>query len=370
MDRDVTRRAATKNEEIVMANRFCRVVLEGMKKTAFSVAVSLAAVLGSAHAPTVVAQNQTVLKAAFYQPAGHPIVELAKESLTKIEKATDGRVKFSIHASSTLIPTAEMASGVDDGTAFMAIWYMPYMSKTIPLFDIETIPVWTAGTCKAIIDAYDAGLNDVYTEALKRQGLANVKVAGVSECLPRVLAARREVRTPADAKGLKVRSVGAEAEMFKFIGASPVNMTMDQAYEALSRGIVDGITNGFMMLYERSHLEPLKHVTNMNLTSVLMHVIYNPSMLAKVDPRDRQAVEKGMREVAEHVRAGLDKRNAETIASAGSKFGTRIYQPSESERKEWTAAAQASRKAFEAKAANDPLIKKGVTYVHQFNPKD
>lgn len=353
-----------------MVNRYGQGVRSGMRRMAIAVGLPLMTALLGTLAPNAEAQGQTVLKAAFYQPAGHPIVELAKESLAKIEKATEGRVKFAIYASSTLVPTAEMASGVDDGTAFMAIWYMPYMSKTIPLFDIETIPVWTAGTCKAIIDAYDAGLNDVYTEALKRQGLANVKVAGVSECLPRVLAARKEVRVPADAKGLKVRSVGAEADMFKFIGASPVNMTMDQAYEALSRGIVDGITNGFMMLYERSHLEPLKHVTNMNLTSVLMHVIYNSATLAKLDPRDRPTVEKGMKEVAEHVRAGLDKRNAETIASSGGKFGTRIYQPTEAERKEWIEAAQASRKAFEARAANDPLIKKGLGYVYQFNPRD
>ncbi len=338
--------------------------------TRFAVAAVVPLAVALAGGYPIVAQAQTVLKAAFYQPAGHPIVELTKEALTKIEKETDGRVKFAFYPSSTLVPTAEMGSGVDDGTAFMAIWYMPYMSKTIPLFNIETVPVWTAGTCKAIVDAYDAGLNDVYTEALKRQGLANVKVAGVTQCLPRVLAARHEIRTPSDAKGLKVRSVGSEADMFKGMGASPVNMTMDQAYEAMSRGIIDGITNAFMMIYERGQLEPLKHVTDMNLTSVLMHLIYNPSMLNKLDARDRATVEKGMKDVAAHVRAGLDKRSAETIASAPAKFATVIYVPTESDRKQWNQAAEATRKAFEAGAEKDPLIKKALTYVYQFNPKN
>lgn len=350
-----------------MSEQIWKAVQHAATRAVVAAAAPLVIGLGGGYASSV--EAQTVLKAAFFQPAGHPIVELTKEGLAKIEKETEGRVKFTTYPSSTLVPTAEMASGVDDGTAFLAIWYMPYMSKTIPLFDIETVPVWTAGTCKAIIDAYDAGLNDVYTEALKRQGLQNVKVAGVTECFPRVLAARHEVRTPSDAKGLKVRSVGSEADMFRGIGASPVNMTMDQAYEALSRGIIDGITNAFMMIYERGQLEPLKHVTNMNLTSVLMHLIYNPSMLSKLDPRDRAIVEKGLKDLTVHVRVGLDKRSAETIASAPGKFGTVIYEPTEADRKQWNQAADATRKAFEARAEKDPLIKKALTYVYQFNPK-
>gem|GEM_PF-979248 len=342
----------------------------GLRRAAIAATAAVTLALFGTAVPTAArAASPTVLKAAFYQPDGHPIIELSKEVLDKIERETEGRVKFRTYASSTLMPTTEMASGVNDGTAFMAIWYMPYMSKTIPLFDIETIPVWTGG-CKGIVESFDAGLNDVYTEALKRQGLTNVKVAGVSECLPRVLAVRKQVRTPADSKGVKVRSVGAEAEMFKEIGASPVNMTMDQVYEAMSRGIIDGVTNAFMMIEDRSQFELVKHVTNMDLTSVLMHVIYNPSMLSKLEPRDRQVVEDGMKAVAEHVRVGLSKLNEQSVAKATSSLGVQVYQPNAAERKEWSEAARSSRKAFEEKGAGDPLIKRGLDYVYRFNPQD
>lgn len=315
------------------------------------------------------AQAQTVLNAAFYQPEGHPIVELSREVLDRIEKDTEGRVKFRIYSASSLIPTTEMASGVNDGTAFMAIWYMPYMSKTIPLFDIETIPVWTGG-CKGIIEAYDGGLNDVYTEALHRQGLTNVKVAGVSECLPRVLAVNKQVRVPADTKGVKIRSVGAEAEMFREIGASPVNMTMDQVYEAMSRGIIDGVTNAFMMIEDRSQFEIVKNVTNMDLTSVLMHVIYNPSVSAKLDEGDRKIVEEGMKEVADHVRAGLSKLNEASVAKATTTLGVTIHQPDETEQRDWIAAAKGSKEAYAEKGKADPLIEKGLELVYKYNPQD
>lgn len=337
-----------------------------VRRFAFAAMATVALTLSGIATATAQVKT-TTLRAAFYQPDGHPIVELSKEVFSKIEKKTDGRVKFRVFPASTLIPTTEMGSGVNNGTAFVAIWYMPYMSKTIPLFDIETIPVWSGG-CKAIIEAYNGGLNDLYTQALNRQGLTNVKVAGVSECLPRVLATRKAVKVPKDATGVKVRSVGAESDMFKSMGASPVNMTMDQVYEALSRGIIDGVTNAFMMIEDRSQFELVKNVTNMSLASVLMHVIYNPSMLDKLNPADRKIVEEGMVELADHVREGLSRLNEKSIARAADTMGVKVYTPTQEEHKEWVAAAQISSKGFEAKAANDPLIKKGLEIVNKYNP--
>ncbi len=350
-----------------MVNTVDKIISTDFRKLAITAAASVALTFSGLVVSTAQAQGTITLKAAFYQPDGHPIINLSKDIFTKIERETEGRVKFRVYPASTLAPTTEMAGAVNDGTAFMAIWYMPYMSKTIPLFDIETIPVWS-GSCKGIIDTFNGGLNDLYTDALKRQGLGNVKVAGVSECLPRVLVSRKEVRVPADAKGVKIRSVGAESNMFKAIGASPVNMTMDQVYEAMSRGIIDGVTNAVMMVEDRSQFELAKYVTNMSLSSVLMHVIYNPSMLAKIDPRDQKVVDRGMKEVADHVRIGLSKLNEESIVRVSSKLGVKVYEPNEAERKAWVAAAKESTKSFEEKAATDPLIKKGLELVSKFNP--
>lgn len=342
----------------------------GVRRFALATMASLTlGVVGIASSAAVQAQSTTTFRAAFYQPEGHPIIELTKEALNKIEEQTEGRVKFRTYGASTLVPTTEMAAGVNDGTAFMAVWYMPYMSKTIPVFDIETIPVWTGG-CDAIVKTFDNGLNDIYTEALKRQGLANVKVAGVSECLPRVLATRQEIRTPSDTQGVKIRSVGAEAEMFRSIGASPTNMTMDQVYEAMSRGIIDGVTNAIMMIEDRSQFELVKNVTNMDLTSVLMHVIYNPSMLEKLDPKDQEIVANGMKDVANHVRLGLTKLNEESAARVAEELNVKIYQPNAEEHQQWVAGAQESKEAFAAKGENDELIKRGLKLVYKYNPQN
>lgn len=317
---------------------------------------------GAAHA-------RTVLNAAFFQPAGNPSVELAKEVLQEIEKETEGRVQFRLFPSSTLVPTAEMGMAVDDGSAFMAIWYMPYMSKTIPLFDIETVPVWTAGTCDAIIDTYENGLNDLYGAALERQGMPNVKVAGVSMCLPRVLGTTKtQVKVPGDLKGLRIRSVAAETQMFSAIGAHPVNMTNDQVYEALSRGIVDGLTNAFSVMDEHRYLEMVKYVVNTNLTWVLTHVIYNDKALEKLQPQDREIVESGMKRLANHVRAGVQKHAENSVANAPAEYDATVHQPTDAERELWLAAAAETRQAFKARADGDALIQEGLELVRKYHP--
>lgn len=325
----------------------------------------LALLAPGAHAAE--AAKQIALKCAFYQPINHSIFVLAKESLSKVEAATDGRVKFVLYPSSTLVPTTEMASGVDDGTAFCANWYMPYMAKTIPLFNIETLPIWTSANLQSVVSAYDEGINDLYTEALHRQGLKNTKVAGVSEALWRVLGTKKPVHIPDDIKGMKIRTVGAEADMLRAMGANPINVTNDQTYEALSRGIAEGATNSFMMFEERGYFDYVKYVSELNIMPVLMHIIYNTKELDKLEPRDRPIVEKAMKELATFTREGLSRMNDASIKVSPKKFGVQIIQLNTAERDSWLKGAASTNQAFET--SKDPLVQKALAIVYKTNPR-
>lgn len=308
-----------------------------------------------------------ILKAAYYQPDGHAITELGREVLNEVEKSTEGRVKFVIYSNSTLLPTKEMASGVDEGTAFVANWYMPYMSKTIPLFDLETQAIW-AGGYKGVLDAYENGINDLYTEALHRQGLKNTKIAGVSLCLWRVLGTiKKPVRLPSDIVGMKIRSVGAEAEMFKSMGASPVNITTPQTYEALSRGIAEGATNSAIFFVERRWLEYVKYMTNINLSPVLMHIIYNTKELEKLGPRDRVIVEKAMKTLASHTLQGLSKIDTQIKQRVSKEYGTQFIELTAQEYDIWLKEAAKTSHKYESR--QDPLIQEALKIVYIYNPK-
>ncbi len=323
--------------------------------------------MGLATCPAAAAKP-VVLRVAYYSPANHPLTLAANEVLADIERLTQGRVKMKMFASHSLLPTKEMATGVNEGTAFCANWYLPYMAKTIPLFKIETIPVWTSGYYKAVLDAYENGLNDLYTEALHRQGLKNLKVAGVSMCLWRVLTNKKKlVKVPSDAVGMKIRSVGAEADMWRAIGASPVNITTPQTYEALARGVADGATNYLETMMNRKWLEYTQYVTCINLTPVLMHIIYNTKMLEKLDPQDRIIVETGMKLLAQITRLHIFEREGYAFATIPAKFNTEIYIPNAKEHALWVKVAQPLVATY-AKS-KDPLIQKALKIVRKYNPQ-
>lgn len=312
--------------------------------------------------------KQVVLRAAYYSPDNHPLTMAAKDVFANIEKLTQGRVKIKMYASHSLVPTKEMAAGVNDGTAFCANWYMPYMSKTIPLFQVETLPVWTSGYYKAVIDSYENGLNDLYTEALHRQGLPNVNVAGVSMCLWRVVTTKDKLlKIPSDSKGMKIRSVGAEADMWRLIGASPVNITTPQTYEALARGVAEGATNYLETMMNRKWLEHTKYVTCINLTPVLMHILYNNKMLAELDPQDRAIVKFGMENLARYTRLRIFEREGYAFTEIPKVFGTEIYTPTFKEHQMWVKAAAPTVEKFEK--STDPLVQKALQILQKYNPK-
>ena len=53
------------------------------------------------------------------------------------------------------------------------------------------------------------------------------------------------IRTPADLQGLKVRVAGATAaEVAEALGATPVQMPINQVYNALQTGLIDGVITG------------------------------------------------------------------------------------------------------------------------------
>jgi len=70
--------------------------------------------------------------------------------------------------------------------------------------------------------------------------LNDVKVLVIHAHGPGILAAKRDVNTLEDMKGMKIRTTGLAAKMAKYLGAAPVAMPQNAAYEALQKGVVEG----------------------------------------------------------------------------------------------------------------------------------
>jgi TRAP-type C4-dicarboxylate transport system substrate-binding protein len=68
-----------------------------------------------------------------------------------------------------------------------------------------------------------------------------VKVMYLHAHGPGLLHTKDPVRTLEDLKGLKIRATGTSAKIASALGAAPVAMPMGDSYDALSRGVTQGI---------------------------------------------------------------------------------------------------------------------------------
>ncbi|MDD3165405.1 MAG: TRAP transporter substrate-binding protein [Oscillospiraceae bacterium] len=79
---------------------------------------------------------------------------------------------------------------------------------------------------------------------------------------------KREVRTPADLAGMKMRVMDSPAyiEMFTEMGTLPVPMTYSEIYTALQQGVCDGDDNPYSIFVSTKFYEVQKYETNLSHT--------------------------------------------------------------------------------------------------------
>ena len=102
---------------------------------------------------------------------------------------------------------------------------------------------------------------------------------------------RHPIAVPADAKGLKLRTMENKVHMaiWKALGADPTPMARGEIFTALQQGTVDGQENPIPVIYTSKVYEVQKHL------SLTGHV-FSPAMIimskAKFDalPKEYQAI--------------------------------------------------------------------------------
>jgi TRAP-type C4-dicarboxylate transport system substrate-binding protein len=104
------------------------------------------------------------------------------------------------------------------------------------------------------------------------------KVLALWESEPNVFIMKDKViRTPADLAGLKVRVAGATAaEVATALGATPVQMPINQVYNAIQTGLIDGVITGASTLTDFKLLEVAHAVTvGANLGRLTFYAVMN-----------------------------------------------------------------------------------------------
>jgi TRAP-type C4-dicarboxylate transport system substrate-binding protein len=196
------------------------------------------------------------LKAANYLPVTHPMSLLSGWFCDEVKKRTNGQVEIAYYPGGTLLTAVKMYDGIVTGISDMGLSHIQYTRGRFPVMEVFDLPLgFPSGWVSTQVS------NDFYNK-YKPSEWNDVNVFYISPCGPTVLETiSKPVRTLEDLKGLKIRAVGQMSDLIKLLGAVPIPLEMVDVYDALRRGVLDGVTVDLSTLKPWKFAEVTKYVT-------------------------------------------------------------------------------------------------------------
>lgn len=164
----------------------------------------------------------------------------AKWFMDEVTERTDGKVTWKSHYAGSLLPSTEIAAGVKDGRIDAGILTSPYDPANFPLYNVGYVPFSesnTVGAARALRRMYEE--NDAIRAEAERNNAHFLIHVGSTNAS--TVATKTPITTLDDFDGLKVRVIGSLAKGLAIGGANPIAIPVEETFEALERGVIDGI---------------------------------------------------------------------------------------------------------------------------------
>lgn len=266
----------------------------------FRLAATLAFAAGAC--ASALAQSPTVLKMGYaLSPESHYGVG-AKAFADTLSRLTNGRYQIQQFPNSALGGEREMIEQVQLGTLDLVSTSTGPVSNFVPEVGITDIPFLfkSPQQARAVLDG------PIGQELLQKFPSHGLVALGWGEQGFRSLTnSKRQVATPADLKGLKIRTMEnpVHIEAFKVLGALPTPMAWPEVIPALQQHTIDGQENPISVIVSAKLSQVQKYL------SLTRHV-YSPTVFI-LAPKDWNALsdadKKAFTEAAQAGKAAMRK---------------------------------------------------------------
>ena len=304
-----------------------------------------AGALGAAQAETLRFASEAP-RADTQFKAGQKFNELLKAK-------TKGALDLKVFPDSSLGKFDAAISGVRGGTIDMIVSGSGNYSGLVPLLGVLDIPFIfkdTAHAYRTLDGKIGQDLLDKM-EAFDMKGLAYWD-NGWRELTNN----KHAVKTPADVKGLKVRTTGSPAhiEAFKLMGANPVPMPVAELYTALEMKTVDAQEHPLGVLWSAKLYEVQKHLSLTNHAYSPLIVVMNKKKFDSLSPENQKAIIEAAREAGQY-QPQLTNDNMAKILADVKKAGMQVIETVDPA--PFLEVTKPGRKTFTDKFGGEDIIK-------------
>ncbi|GAB5377997.1 MAG: sialic acid TRAP transporter substrate-binding protein SiaP [Acuticoccus sp.] len=290
-----------------------------MTRTISIVAAVVAATVSSA------AMAQETLRFGHVYETDSIYHQAAEWAAAEIAERTDGRYEVEVYPASSLGNENDLFQGLSLGAVDLAFTGSFYASGISGPMAISSAPFmfrdydhWTAYRDSDVF----AGIAEAFEN---KSGHA---VLGLTYYGARHLTADREITSPADMKGMKLRVPNAPMYLLfpRSVGANPTPIAFAEVYLALQQGVVEGQENPLPTILAKKFYEVQSHIM---LTGHLMDSLVTVAAgnrWSQLSAEDKAIFEEVFGEAAE--KASADVRDAEAALAERfeSEFGTTVVE--------------------------------------------
>ena len=179
----------------------------------------------------------------------------------RAEKYSGGRIKVEIHHSGSLGSDKKLLESVSQGTldvAYTSNGNYAHVGRAMLPFDLPYLVYGRQNDFNLVTGP----LRDEISARVEKDGFKYLMMFPIGG--PRqIFNSRQQIRTPADAKGIKMRVVASPINQAVYggYGFQLVLMPWSEVYTGLKQGIVEGLFSNTLWSYQYKHTEVAKHIT-------------------------------------------------------------------------------------------------------------
>ena len=263
-----------------------------------------------------------------YAPAENWINKVFTNWGKEIENGTNGQVKITLFPGAVLTKADQVYDGVIKGISDIGRSELSYTLARFPLMEVTYLPYGAHSAQQASHITHE-----IYKKFRPKE-FDDTKVLYFFNAGPLQLHMVKEVNKLEDMKGLKIRVTPLASDMAKALGAIPVAMPMPDSYEALRRGVVDGIITSVEPLISWKLAEVIKSTIKINYGCGNFFVVMNHDKWNSLSPEAKKVFEEVSEKYVEICGKGFDEQDEAGYKLSLSRGNKVITLPPE-ELKRW-----------------------------------
>jgi TRAP-type C4-dicarboxylate transport system substrate-binding protein len=299
--------------------------------------------------PNVSAQSassqKVVLRLSSSSPAAMDDSKALVEVAEFLKKKSGGSIVLQPYFSSSLFDEVAGMGAVQNGLVDMAIACTCNLTKQTSAFLFADLPYMFKTMDNGRL-VWDGAIGKKARAQLQSAtGLIAVGFAPSGGGYRILWNNRRQIKIPADMKGIKIRTTATpiEQEFWKLAGAIPTPIDVAEIYSAMQQGVVDGQHIQPMWAQLLKHDEVTKFGTAIDALAVYRVLVINPKSLAKLDAGQKNVFFEGMKLFEDRAYQNNRDGKAASLKAISAK-GVQIYTPTENEMTQWKKLGEDFRK--------------------------